>query len=128
MSVDHTMGNDRSWHARAVTPPPPLAALMASMGIATFDEHYVSRIGEFSRIREHGVPVVTGVDSGMAPPKRHGNAWRTVVELAEGGYSAAEALAAAISVAADACGLTGETGRLLEGYAADMLVVYGALA
>ena len=126
--VDLTMGNDRSWHARMVTPPPPLAALMASMGVTTFDELYVSRIGEFRRLREHGVPVVTGVDSGMAPPKRHGNAWRTVGELAEGGYPAAEALAAATSVAADACGLTGETGRLVEGYAADVLVVEGDLA
>jgi imidazolonepropionase-like amidohydrolase len=72
--------------------------------------------------------VVTGVDSGMAPMKRHGNAWRTVGELAEGGYPAAEALAAATSVAADACGQAGVTGRLAEGYAADVLVVDGDLA
>ncbi|MFL6129063.1 MAG: amidohydrolase family protein [Mycobacteriales bacterium] len=49
-------------------------------------------------------------------------------ELVEGGYPVAEALAAATSVAAAACGLGRETGRLAEGYAADLLVVDGDLA
>ena len=51
---------------------------MASLGVTSFDAFYGSRIGVFGRLREHGVAVVTGVDSGMGPPKRHGNAWRTV--------------------------------------------------
>jgi imidazolonepropionase-like amidohydrolase len=125
--VDLTMGNDRSLHA-LMAPPPPLAELMARLGVTSFDAFYLSRIGMLSRLREHRVAVVTGVDSGMAPTKRHGNAWRTVGELVEGGYPVAEALAAATSVAADACGLAGETGRLAEGYAADLLVLDGDLA
>ena len=64
----------------------------------------------------------------MMPPKRHGNAWRVVGEMVEAGYHAAEALAAATSVAADACGLAGETGRLVDGYAADILIVDGDLS
>ena len=56
----------------------------------------------FTRLGERGVTVVTGVDSGIAPTKRHGNAWRTVGELIKGGYPAEEALAAATSVAAAA--------------------------
>ena len=72
--------------------------------------------------------MITGVDSGMGPPKRHGNAWRTVGELMEGGYTVEEALAAATSLAAAACGLTGQTGRLAEGYAADILVTDGDLS
>ena len=126
--VDLTMGNDRSFHARMPAPSPQLARLMASMCVTTFDALYVSRIGVLSRLRDHGVAVVSGVDSGMAPPKRHGNAWRTVGELVEGGYPVAEALAAATSVAAEACALAGEAGRLAEGYAADVLVVDGDLA
>jgi imidazolonepropionase-like amidohydrolase len=51
-----------------------------------------------------------------------------VGELADGGYSVSEALASATSVAAAACGLTGKTGRLVTGYAADVLVVDGGLA
>jgi imidazolonepropionase-like amidohydrolase len=126
--VDLTMGNDRSLHALLPAPPPPLAALMARLGVETFDEFYGSRIGVLRQLHEHGVVVVTGVDSGMAPVKRHGNAWRTVGELVEAGYPVDEALAAATSVSAEACGLAGETGRLAEGHAADVLVVSGDLA
>jgi imidazolonepropionase-like amidohydrolase len=126
--VDLTMGNDRALHALMPAPPPPVAALMARLGVTSFDEFYASRINVVSRLREHGVAVVTGVDSGMGPTKRHGNAWRMIGELVEGGYDVPEALAAATSVAAAACGLGAETGRLAAGYAADVLVVDGNLA
>lgn len=125
--VDLTMGNDRAYHARMPAPPPAFADLMARLGVRSFDEFYMSRIGVFGRLREHGVAVLTGVDSGMGPTKRHGNAWRTVGELVDGGYSVTEALTAATSVAAQACGLAGETGRLAAGYSADVLVVDGDL-
>jgi imidazolonepropionase-like amidohydrolase len=126
--VDLTMGNDRRLHALMPAPPPPIAALMARFGVASYDEFYATRIGLFTRLREHGVAVVTGVDSGMGPQKRHGNAWRAVGEMVEAGYPAAEALATATSLAADACGLGGETGRLVEGYSADVLIVDGDLS
>jgi imidazolonepropionase-like amidohydrolase len=126
--VDLTTGNDRTLHVLMPAPPPPVAALMALSGFDSFDAFYVSRIGVFGRLREHGVAVVTGVDSGMGPTKKHGNAWRVVGELVEGGYPIAEALAAATSVAAEACGLAGVTGRLAAGYAADLLVVDGDVA
>jgi imidazolonepropionase-like amidohydrolase len=126
--VDLTTGNERSLHALMPAPPPPVAALMARFGVASFDEFYATRIQLFSRLREHGVTVVAGVDSGMGPPKRHGNAWRAVGDMLEAGYPAAEALATATSSAADACGLAGETGRLAEGYSADLLVVDGDLS
>jgi imidazolonepropionase-like amidohydrolase len=126
--VDLTMGNDRSLHALMPAPPPALAALMARFGVASFDEFYATRIGLLTRLREHGVAVVTGVDSGMGPTKRHGNAWRAVGEMVDAGYPTAEALATATSLAADACGLAGETGRLVEGYTADVLIVDGDLS
>jgi imidazolonepropionase-like amidohydrolase len=126
--VGLTMGNDRSLHAMLTAPPPALAAMLAKLGATTFDEFYSLALTAFSRLREHGVRVVTGVDSGMGPFKAHGNAWRTVGEMVEGGYPVAEALAAATSVAAEVCGLGQETGRLAAGYAADVLVVDGDLA
>jgi imidazolonepropionase-like amidohydrolase len=126
--VDLTMGNDRSLHALLPAPPPPLAALMARFGVASFDEFYASRIGVLTRLRERGVTVVTGVDSGMAPAKRHGNTWRAVGEMVDAGYPAAEALAAATSSAAESCGLAGEAGRLVKGYTADVLIVDGDLS
>ena len=126
--VDLTMGNDRTMHTLMPTPPPPVAKLMAQLGVASFDEFYATRIGVFTRLREHGVAVIAGVDSGMGPPKRHGNVWRTVGEQVEGGYPVSEALASATSLAARACGLDAETGRLEVGYAADAIVVAGDLS
>ena len=125
--VDLTMGNDRALHAQMLAPP-PVADLMASLGLTGFDAFYASFIGLFGRFREHGVALVTGTDAGMGPMKRHGNVWRMVGEMVEGGYPVAEALAAATSVAAQACGLGSETGRLAAGYAADIVVVDGDLA
>jgi imidazolonepropionase-like amidohydrolase len=126
--VDLTMGNDRSLHALMPAPPPPVAQLMARLGVASFDEFYASRIDMFTRLREHRVALIAGVDSGMGPTKRHGNAWRTVAEQVDGGYTVSEALASATSLAAQACGLAQETGRLAAGYAADLLVVAGDLS
>ncbi|SES36097.1 Imidazolonepropionase [Pedococcus cremeus] len=123
--VDLTMGNDRSLHALMPEPPPQFRALAARLGFTTFDEFYVSRISVLGRLRKHGVAVITGVDSGMGPPKRHGNVWRTVGEMVDGGYPVADALAAATSVAAEACGLGAETGRLVKGFSADLLLVDG---
>jgi imidazolonepropionase-like amidohydrolase len=126
--VDLTMGNDRSLHAYMNAPPPAVVELMARFGVSSFDEFYQSRIDELARLREHGVRVITGVDSGMSPMKRHGNLWRVPCDMVEGGYPVAEALAAATSVAAQACGLESEAGRLAPGFAADLLVVEGDLA
>ena len=126
--VDLTMGNDRALHALMPDPPPPLAELMSRLGVRNFDEFYLMSIELFRRLRAHGVDVVTGVDSGLAPPKQHGNVWRTVGELVDAGYNVGEALTAATSGAAGACGLGHETGRLAAGYAADVLVVDGDLA
>lgn len=126
--VDLTMGNDRAIHSQMPGPPPPLAELFARLGVSNFDEFYLMSTELFRRLREHGAVVVTGVDSGLAPPKQHGNVWRTVGELVDADYAIAEALAAATSRAAEACGLGDETGRLATGYAADVLVVDGDLA
>ena len=126
--VNPTMGNDRTFHSLMPAPPPPLAELMKRFGVKDFDEFYASRIGTLSRLRTHGVRVVTGVDSGMAPAKQHGNLWRVVAEMVEAGYAAADALTAATSLTARTCGLAGHTGRLAPGHAADVLVVDGDLS
>jgi len=126
--VDLTMGNDRSLDASTSAPPPPLAALLNAMGITSLDALYAFQLSVLGRLRAHGVTVVTGVDSGMAPSKGHGNVWLAVGQMVEAGYPVAEALAAGTSVAARACGLEGETGRLAAGYAADLLVVAADLS
>lgn len=128
VAIGLTMGNDRSLHHLLPDPPPPpLAALMARFGVTTFDELYDTRLAFLSRLRDHGVRVIAGVDSGMAPVKRHGNSWRTIIEQVDAGYPVAEALASATSLAAQACRLQDQTGRLVDGLAADLLVVPGDL-
>jgi imidazolonepropionase-like amidohydrolase len=126
--VDLTMGNDRGLHHLLPQPPPRFAALMSHFGVTSFDEFYALRMGQLAQMREHGVRVVTGVDSGMAPPKAHGNLWRAVAEMVDVGYATTEALTSATSLAAEACGLAGQTGRLVAGHAADILLVDGDLS
>jgi imidazolonepropionase-like amidohydrolase len=48
--------------------------------------------------------------------------------LAEAGATTEQALAAATSLAADACGVGDHKGRLRPGYDADVLAVHGDLA
>ena len=79
------------------------------------------------RARDHGIPLVTGVDAGAAPAKPHGIIGIALATLAEGGFSISDAVASATSVAARACGLAEVTGRLEPGLAADVLVVDGDL-
>jgi imidazolonepropionase-like amidohydrolase len=123
--VDLTMGNDPA--VVAATPPPPaIAAALDRIGVR-YDRMREERLRTVEAVRRHGVVQVAGVDAGAAPPKAHGNAWRVVVDLVEGGYPLADALAAATSVAARACGLAGVTGALRPRLDADLLIVPGDL-
>ena len=71
--------------------------------------------------------LVSGVDSGIGPAKRHGVLPHAVCELVTAGRSVTEALATATSGAAQACGVSARKGRLAPGYDADLLVVDGDL-
>lgn len=72
-----------------------------------------------------GARVVPGTDAGIAPPKPHDVLPHGITELTRIGMSNLDALRAATSVAADACGLTGRKGRLVPGADADLLAVVG---
>ena len=124
--VDMTLGVDQAVMDALGEPPPIITILMDKLGLdpATMFEQ---RIGAVGTLREAGVRLVTGVDSGVGPPKAHGNAWRAVHDLVQGGHTPAEALATATADAAAVCGLGEVTGRLTAGLAADLLVVDGDL-
>jgi len=79
------------------------------------------------RLHRAGVRLVSGVDSGIGPAKRHGVLPHAVCELVTAGLSVTEALATATSGAAEACGVSARKGRLAPGYDADLLVVDGDL-
>ncbi|HET9256691.1 MAG TPA: amidohydrolase family protein [Pseudonocardiaceae bacterium] len=67
-----------------------------------------------------------GTDAGVGPPKPHDVLPYGVARLADiGGYSPIEALRAATSAAAQACGVGSRKGRIAPGFDADLLAVDG---
>ncbi|HEY3531135.1 MAG TPA: amidohydrolase family protein [Nocardioides sp.] len=126
VTVDPTWGMDPDRVPPADQLPPNMRALVERFHVSPIDV-LRGRAGQITRMRELGVRIVSGMDAGATPPKPHGSLWRVVVQLESAGFSAAEALATATSVAADDCRLTATTGRLAAGLAADLLVVDGDL-
>ncbi|WP_426562876.1 amidohydrolase family protein [Angustibacter sp. McL0619] len=118
-----TLGVDREMMR---TPPPPLQVILDRFGM-TFDEMMRGR-GQFvARLHRAGVRLISGVDSGIEPGKRHGLLPHAVRELVEAGLTCAEALATGTSLAAAGCGVGDRKGRIRPGWDADLLLVEGAL-
>lgn len=107
-------------------PPPAIKAMMDRMGV-TAQQMLQARWDFVGRLHRAGVRLVSGVDSGIGPAKRHGTLPHAVCELVTAGLSGAEALATATSGAAVACGIDASKGRLAAGKHADLLVVDGEL-
>jgi imidazolonepropionase-like amidohydrolase len=106
--------------------PAQVRAMMAERGITSAAVR--SLVLEFrGRMYRRGVRFVAGSDSGISPELAHGLMHRTVSFFVEAGASVADALAAATSVAAEACGLGDRKGLLRKGYDADIIVVDGDL-
>ena len=79
------------------------------------------------RLHHAGVRLVSGVDSGIGPAKRHGTLPHAVCELVTAGLSVAEALATATSTAATHAASAPAKAELAPGLHADLLVVDGNL-
>jgi imidazolonepropionase-like amidohydrolase len=79
----------------------------------------------FVRMHAAGVRLVCSSDAGAVPRKPHGVLPYGIVHLGRFGLPHADALAAATSVAAEACGIADRKGRLAPGYDADFIVVDG---
>jgi len=91
---------------------------------------YVARrlaaVGEnYARLHRGGARIVPGTDAGIFPGKPHDVLPYGIAALTKIGMTNREALRAATSVAADACGLTGRKGRLIPGADADLVAVTG---
>lgn len=124
VAVCPTLGLD---HGAMGEPPPSIRAMLERLG-TTLERMQVERAALVARLHAAGVRLVSGVDSGIQPPKGHGTLPFAVVELADAGVPSAVALASATSDAAAACGLGGVTGQLAPGLVADLLVVDGDLS
>jgi len=124
--VDPTFGSDASKMAGLQNVAPRLREVMEQLGL-TPDTLKAARAAQMLRVYERGIPIVSGIDAGVAPAKDHGNVWRAVWELVNAGLPTEAALATATSASADACRLGDVTGRLRPGLSADLLVVDGDL-
>jgi imidazolonepropionase-like amidohydrolase len=106
--------------------PPAVREMAAKMGVSPQQVREL-RADMLRRMHQQGVRIVTGIDSGLNPWLAHGNLQIALAFLAESGFSPAETLAAATSLAAETCGLGDRKGLLRSGYDADLLVVDGDL-
>jgi imidazolonepropionase-like amidohydrolase len=103
-----------------VTLPPAVLEMMRRTG-----KDYEARCRMMGDLHAAGVRMVTGSDAGINPAKAHGILPEAVVGLVLGGVSPTDALATTTSLAAAACGLASQTGRIAPGYTADLLLVTG---
>jgi imidazolonepropionase-like amidohydrolase len=82
-------------------------------------------IESWARLHRNGARIVPGTDAGIRRSKPHDVLPHGVATLSGLGMTNLEALRAATTVAAGACGLTGRKGRLTRGADADLLAVAG---
>lgn len=101
-------------------PPPQILAMMARLGMS-----YEARLMQVGDMHRAGVALIAGADSGINPGKPHGVLPESIIDMVTAGLAPSEALGAATSSAAAACGLGGRTGRLVAGLDADLIAVGG---
>jgi imidazolonepropionase-like amidohydrolase len=102
------------------TPPPAVLAIEQRTGLTWPDRQALA-----GKLHQAGVLIASGADAGISDGKPHGVLALAIADLITGGIPAADALASATSLAAQACGLGDRKGRLHPGYDADLAVVDG---
>lgn len=106
--------------------PPGVRAMMERAGV-TPEIFRQLRLDFVRRMHEAGARFVAGRDAGISPFLAHGSLHEGLAFLVEAGATVEQALAAATSLAAEACGVGDRKGRLRRGYDADLIAVGGDL-
>jgi len=101
-----------------------LAAGIPDYMVRKSDAVVTAHVASFRRAHQAGAQIAAGADSGT-PLNFHGSLLPELELMVKYGMTALEAIRSATLVAAEALGLGGETGRLAEGHAADLLAVTG---
>ncbi|MGW2186053.1 amidohydrolase family protein [Streptomyces sp. NPDC001719] len=96
-------------------PPPPEPVARRLPGLAAGLEE----------MRQAGVIMACGSDSGIFPAKAHGGYPHSVTAMVDLGFTPLEALRAATSTAARVCGVACHKGCVAPGYDADLVAVAG---
>jgi imidazolonepropionase-like amidohydrolase len=91
-------------------------------GVSTLAESFLPILEDMHRA---GVRLIGGTDAGISPSKPHDVLPYGVAFLTRAGLTNAEALAAATSVGAEACGVADRKGALTAGKDADLFAVDG---
>jgi imidazolonepropionase-like amidohydrolase len=95
-------------------PPPP-----------RFAERLAALAAGLLKLRDAGVRLACGSDSGILPVKPHGSFAYGPAQMVDFGFTAQEALRAVTSDAADACRVGDRKGRIAVGYDADLIAIDG---
>jgi imidazolonepropionase-like amidohydrolase len=101
-----------------------LAAGIPDYMVRKSDAVVTAHVASFRRAHEAGARIAAGADSGT-PLNPHGSLLPELELMVKYGMTPLQAIRSATSVAAEALGLGGETGRIAEGHAADLLAVTG---
>ncbi|HYS92555.1 MAG TPA: amidohydrolase family protein [Candidatus Acidoferrales bacterium] len=101
-----------------------LAAGIPDYMVRKSDAVVTAHVASFRRAHQAGAQIAAGADSGT-PLNFHGSLLPELELMVKYGMTPLEAIRSATSVAAEALGFGGETGRLAEGHAADLLAVTG---
>ena len=101
-----------------------LAAGIPEFMVRKSDAVMPHHVASFQRAAKAGVRIAAGADSGT-PLNLHGSLLPELELMVKYGMTPVEVIRSATSVAAEALGLGGETGRVADGYAADLLAVAG---
>ncbi|MGA5131653.1 amidohydrolase family protein [Streptomyces olivoreticuli] len=95
-------------------PPPPAIA-----------RRIPGTIAGLAAMRQAGVVMACGSDSGILPVKAHGSHPHCITAMVDLGFSPLEALRAVTSTAARVCGVACHKGSIAPGYDADLVAVSG---
>jgi imidazolonepropionase-like amidohydrolase len=106
--------------------PPAVKEMLQRAGL-TPEGVRTTRLQVIGQMHRAGVRFVAGRDSGITSSLAHGLMWKAAAFYVEAGATTADAVAAATSWSAEACGVADHCGRLRRGYDADIVVVGGDL-
>jgi imidazolonepropionase-like amidohydrolase len=102
-----------------------LALLPQSPASEPLAQHVAQVAQNLPQLHDAGLNMVCSSDAGTSPLRPHGVLPHGIMMLSRNGFTNAEAIESATSLAAAACGLSHRKGRVMPGFDADLLAIEG---